>query len=346
MPRLRALAERGGTLYLAGSNYTDGWALARLDRRGPDDPADRALRPGERRQGVRRGRLPGPVRRAGGPQNLGARGVQPVRRRRRRRGRRRRRPPPERRRDAAAAPRRRPPRRERRRARAARRVTARAKCGETATPRKTVFVGGREPRDAGRRVRLPSSTKKTRRFGRALGRARHQRDRAARRVARDAAEAGVARDVERSAPASRSSRRTSTSRCPPRRRRRTACRSPRRRRDQVEHREREMGSSRWSACPAPRSAGLARASSACRSRSGTRSLKSPDVRRTVQLVSEDREAADVVRRRDDVRLARCMRAERVVPDAAGRSRCPRRRSRARFRRCWSRSGRCCRCGRS
>ena len=28
MPRLRALAERGGTLYLAGSNYTDGWALA------------------------------------------------------------------------------------------------------------------------------------------------------------------------------------------------------------------------------------------------------------------------------------------------------------------------------
>ena len=28
MPRLRALAERAGTLYLAGSNYTDGWALA------------------------------------------------------------------------------------------------------------------------------------------------------------------------------------------------------------------------------------------------------------------------------------------------------------------------------
>jgi hypothetical protein len=28
MPRLRALAERSGTLYLAGSNYTDGWALA------------------------------------------------------------------------------------------------------------------------------------------------------------------------------------------------------------------------------------------------------------------------------------------------------------------------------
>src|SRR5262245_17989787 len=28
MPRLRALAERDGTLYLAGSNYTDGWALA------------------------------------------------------------------------------------------------------------------------------------------------------------------------------------------------------------------------------------------------------------------------------------------------------------------------------
>jgi hypothetical protein len=28
MPRLRALAERGGRLYLAGSNYTDGWALA------------------------------------------------------------------------------------------------------------------------------------------------------------------------------------------------------------------------------------------------------------------------------------------------------------------------------
>jgi hypothetical protein len=28
MPRLRALAERNGTLYLAGSNYMDGWALA------------------------------------------------------------------------------------------------------------------------------------------------------------------------------------------------------------------------------------------------------------------------------------------------------------------------------
>jgi len=28
MPRLRALAERDGTLYLAGSNYVDGWALA------------------------------------------------------------------------------------------------------------------------------------------------------------------------------------------------------------------------------------------------------------------------------------------------------------------------------
>jgi hypothetical protein len=28
MPRLRALAERGGKLYLAGSNYMDGWALA------------------------------------------------------------------------------------------------------------------------------------------------------------------------------------------------------------------------------------------------------------------------------------------------------------------------------
>lgn len=28
MPRLRALAERGGRLYLAGSNYSDGWALA------------------------------------------------------------------------------------------------------------------------------------------------------------------------------------------------------------------------------------------------------------------------------------------------------------------------------
>jgi len=28
MPRLRALAERDGMLYLAGSNYTDGWALA------------------------------------------------------------------------------------------------------------------------------------------------------------------------------------------------------------------------------------------------------------------------------------------------------------------------------
>jgi hypothetical protein len=28
MPRLRALAERSGALYLAGSNYTDGWALA------------------------------------------------------------------------------------------------------------------------------------------------------------------------------------------------------------------------------------------------------------------------------------------------------------------------------
>jgi uncharacterized protein (TIGR03382 family) len=28
MPRLRALAERDGTLILAGSNYTDGWALA------------------------------------------------------------------------------------------------------------------------------------------------------------------------------------------------------------------------------------------------------------------------------------------------------------------------------
>ena len=28
MPRLRALAERAGTLYLAGSNYSDGWALA------------------------------------------------------------------------------------------------------------------------------------------------------------------------------------------------------------------------------------------------------------------------------------------------------------------------------
>jgi hypothetical protein len=28
MPRLRALAERAGTLYLAGSNYQDGWALA------------------------------------------------------------------------------------------------------------------------------------------------------------------------------------------------------------------------------------------------------------------------------------------------------------------------------
>ena len=28
MPRLRALAERDGTLYLAGSNYSDGWALA------------------------------------------------------------------------------------------------------------------------------------------------------------------------------------------------------------------------------------------------------------------------------------------------------------------------------
>jgi MYXO-CTERM domain-containing protein len=28
MPRLRALAERDGRLYLAGSNYSDGWALA------------------------------------------------------------------------------------------------------------------------------------------------------------------------------------------------------------------------------------------------------------------------------------------------------------------------------
>jgi hypothetical protein len=28
MPRLRALAERAGTLYLAGDNYMDGWALA------------------------------------------------------------------------------------------------------------------------------------------------------------------------------------------------------------------------------------------------------------------------------------------------------------------------------
>jgi hypothetical protein len=28
MPRLRALAERAGTLWIAGSNYTDGWALA------------------------------------------------------------------------------------------------------------------------------------------------------------------------------------------------------------------------------------------------------------------------------------------------------------------------------
>src|SRR4029078_3016925 len=28
MPRRRALAERGGRLYLAGSNYSDGWSLA------------------------------------------------------------------------------------------------------------------------------------------------------------------------------------------------------------------------------------------------------------------------------------------------------------------------------
>ena len=71
MPRLRALAERAGTLYLAGSNYTDGWALARLERRGPHAPADPALRPGERGEGVRGGRLPGPVRPAGGPTTSG-----------------------------------------------------------------------------------------------------------------------------------------------------------------------------------------------------------------------------------------------------------------------------------
>ena len=33
-PRLRALAERGGRLYLAGSNYSDGWALAVSDDEG------------------------------------------------------------------------------------------------------------------------------------------------------------------------------------------------------------------------------------------------------------------------------------------------------------------------
>jgi hypothetical protein len=33
-PRLRALAERGGTLYLAGDNYQDGWALARSSDEG------------------------------------------------------------------------------------------------------------------------------------------------------------------------------------------------------------------------------------------------------------------------------------------------------------------------
>jgi MYXO-CTERM domain-containing protein len=33
-PRLRALGERAGKLYLAGSNYTDGWALATSDDEG------------------------------------------------------------------------------------------------------------------------------------------------------------------------------------------------------------------------------------------------------------------------------------------------------------------------
>ena len=62
MPRLRALAERDGTLYLAGSNYSDGWALAVSTDEGRTIAAGRALRPGQRGEAVRRGHLPGPVR--------------------------------------------------------------------------------------------------------------------------------------------------------------------------------------------------------------------------------------------------------------------------------------------
>ena len=106
-----------------------------VERRGSDDPADHALRPGRRREGVRGRRLPGAVRRAGGPQDLGARGVQPVPGRRRPgRG-----PAAEafgwrvRLQHGSAR------RWNRRRRAAARAGYGGAKCGETATPRKTRF---------------------------------------------------------------------------------------------------------------------------------------------------------------------------------------------------------------
>jgi hypothetical protein len=132
VPRLRALGERDGTLFLAGDNYMDGWALAASTDEG------RTIQPIARYDQV--GAVKACV--AAVCQELcdeqagagsGRRGLQPDARRRRRRwpadglGRLwvRRGPAARRRRDRLAAGR---PR------------YGAAKCGETATPRNCVFV--------------------------------------------------------------------------------------------------------------------------------------------------------------------------------------------------------------
>ena len=86
VPRLRALGERDGTLYLAGSNYMDGWALAVSSDEG------RTIQPIARYDQVSAVKACVAAvcqelcDEQAGRENLGARGLQPAARRRRGRG--------------------------------------------------------------------------------------------------------------------------------------------------------------------------------------------------------------------------------------------------------------------
>ena len=75
-PHLLALAERDGTLYLAGNNYTDGWAVAISTDEGRTIEPLATYESGQRRQGVRDAGLPGLVRLSGRREDLGAGGLQ------------------------------------------------------------------------------------------------------------------------------------------------------------------------------------------------------------------------------------------------------------------------------
>ena len=157
VPRLRALGERDGTLFLAGDNYMDGWALAVSSDEG------RTIQPIARYDQVSAVKACVAAvcqelcDEQAGRKILGARGVQPTARRRR--GRRpagglgrlwmRRGPAARRSRDRRAAGR---PR------------YGAAKCGETATPRSWVFVAV-VATAVPTGVPVPVSTNTTRRLG-------------------------------------------------------------------------------------------------------------------------------------------------------------------------------------